>query len=347
MRGGVLSPLASDPTRKRTAGASWYSICGFLVRSEVPLPFPRLVKEGRHPATWNVTWGDVRQRAAQPTVVWPDEAWADTDRSPPDAASFRWLRDADGTWLWVAGVATVHVSRDVRYIRVFPDADTDERVVGLLLGGPVTTFVMRELGQVLLHASAVTTSRGAIAFLGPKGRGKSTMAAAFLMRGAALLTDDILLLQVRDDGVYGVPGPPVMKVWDATAENTLGLLPDSLPSLAPTVDKKLLSLDGRYDTAIEPARLVALYLLDRYDMTDGSASADPSISSLQLRGAQALGVVLAHAQGSVISLATAQGYMPTLVRLVNQAPVRLLRYPNGFVDQAAACHHVLTEIDSG
>ncbi len=49
-------------------------------------------------------------------------------------------------------------------------------------------------GVVLLHASAVVTTRGAVLFLGPSGRGKSTTAR---LVGAPLLADDKVYLILR------------------------------------------------------------------------------------------------------------------------------------------------------
>lgn len=68
-------------------------------------------------------------------------------------------------------------------------------------------------GRLVLHASAVATPHGAIAFLGAAGQGKSTLSASFVRRAFPLVTDDGLL--VDDDGktLAGIPSYPEIRLW--------------------------------------------------------------------------------------------------------------------------------------
>ncbi len=63
----------------------------------------------------------------------------------------------------------------------WPDPLTLEDTTTYLLG-PVLGFVLRLRGVTALHASAVAIGKQAIAFLGPAGAGKSTIAARFAER---------------------------------------------------------------------------------------------------------------------------------------------------------------------
>jgi hypothetical protein len=67
-------------------------------------------------------------------------------------------------------------------------------------------------GYELLHASAVTTEHGIIAFVADQGGGKTTLAAEFLRRGGALFTDDIVALDDSGGGLVAHPGPAVMNL---------------------------------------------------------------------------------------------------------------------------------------
>jgi hypothetical protein len=248
----------------------WYSICGLPVRSEVVLPLPPArPPEGTTPA-WTIRYGEAAQRLKKPRWNWPaiPQSGRPVATSPDDGTTTFYhhiQKGADGVWFWWDGLATAHVSPDARDVAVYLDSDPDERLLGLLLAGPFAAVIFGQLGYPTLHASAIATPAGAVVFLGRKGQGKSTMAAAFLRRGDALLTDDMLLLRAESDGVCGVPGPPHMKLWRPTAEHTLGLAVDSLPNVVGTMEKKLLWIDGEYSMTRQPARIRALYVLDRYE----------------------------------------------------------------------------------
>jgi hypothetical protein len=73
-------------------------------------------------------------------------------------------------------------------------------------------------GFELLHASAVSLDGVAVAFAGPAGSGKTTLATALVADGAELVTDDALALQLEGGRVVAHPGPPYVAVadWDGT-----------------------------------------------------------------------------------------------------------------------------------
>jgi hypothetical protein len=81
--------------------------------------------------------------------------------------------------------------------------------------GQVLPLVAVLRGLEVLHASAVVLGAGAVALCGHSGAGKSSVAAAFLDRGAALLADDVLALEPRGAGVLAHPGPRLMNLRHA------------------------------------------------------------------------------------------------------------------------------------
>ena len=60
-------------------------------------------------------------------------------------------------------------------------------------------------GVEALHASAVATEHGVVAFIGPTGSGKTTLALEFLRRGYSLFCDDVLALRTRPRESDGLP----------------------------------------------------------------------------------------------------------------------------------------------
>ena len=80
-----------------------------------------------------------------------------------------------------------------------------------------------KLVQLVLHASAVHVPRiGAIAFAGPTGCGKSTVAAALGLRGCPTITDDCLIIAGARGRRSILPGYPGVRLWRKTAR-ALGL----------------------------------------------------------------------------------------------------------------------------
>jgi hypothetical protein len=67
-------------------------------------------------------------------------------------------------------------------------------------------------GFEVLHGSAVVVGSGVAVFMGPAGIGKTTLASRLVLRGAELVTDDVLALERTEDGPIAHPGPPMMVV---------------------------------------------------------------------------------------------------------------------------------------
>ena len=64
-------------------------------------------------------------------------------------------------------------------------------------------------GMEILHASAVEMAGRAVAFLGSSGVGKTTLAARIVVRGARLVTDDVLAVDMANGAVRAYRGVPL------------------------------------------------------------------------------------------------------------------------------------------
>jgi hypothetical protein len=71
-------------------------------------------------------------------------------------------------------------------------------------------------GMEVLHASAVCLDGRVLAFLGPSGAGKTTIATRLLARGAELVTDDVLAVSVAEGTVRAHRGGAVARIDAAT-----------------------------------------------------------------------------------------------------------------------------------
>ena len=75
------------------------------------------------------------------------------------------------------------------------------------LVGRVLPFVAMHRGYEILHASAVALDGRVFAFAGQRGWGKTSLAVNLILgAGARLVTDDVLVIEVRDGQPYVHPG---------------------------------------------------------------------------------------------------------------------------------------------
>src|SRR5256714_814723 len=140
-----------------------------------------------------------------------------------------------------------------------PHNGVDESVMRLFILGPGLGVLLHQRGFLVLHASAIVANGEAIAFIGEKGQGKSTMAGAMARRGFSLLADDIVAIDVDATPrpmVY--PGFPQIKLWpEAAAE--LGAQVEQLPRVHPELEKRGRRMEERFAT--EPAPLGKIFVL--------------------------------------------------------------------------------------
>ena len=119
--------------------------------------------------------------------------------------------------LAVDGVAS-YLVRDGREITVEPAREGGEAGIPFLLGS-VLAACLKQRGILTLHASAIVTGGGAVLFAGHSGRGKSTLAAALVERGYAMLCDDVTgIVPDRANGLVALPAYPCLRLWEDSVE---------------------------------------------------------------------------------------------------------------------------------
>jgi len=310
---------------------------GMRVLSEAPLPAPALTRTQHRSPNWII------RRGGQTTAedVPPSAPIAETI-DPDGTAVDRFYRDGDVAWLWDRRAGTIRLEPLRGLVTVFPHLGAGEDDLGLVLLGPVFSFMLHRTGYPNLHASAVLTEHGACAFIGPSTQGKTTLAATMLRRGASLLTDDILPLSFNQAGVDGVPSAPLMKVWPSTAREALGI-GDELPHLTPGTDKRLLDLNRHgISFADRPARLRALYVPRRYDPRHEGRS-DIRVEPLSPR--DALLVLLSQVfRGHYLWPRELSQLLLQCAQLVQQARVAVVRIPEGLEFRDAVSERILTDL---
>jgi len=142
----------------------------------------------------------------------------------------------------------------------WPDRSPFENMTSYLLG-PVLGLLLRLRGVICLHASAVSIEGRAIAFVGPPGAGKSTTAAACSKKGHAVLADDIVAMEERDESFYALASHPELRLWPESVKLLYGHA-EALQRLNPEWDKRRLwlgDLGVRFEHRTLP--LGAIYIL--------------------------------------------------------------------------------------
>jgi hypothetical protein len=195
--------------------------------------------------------------------------------------------------------------------------------------GPVLSYWFERQGLPTLHASAVAAGGHAIAFVSRHGGGKSGLAAAMVQAGCALVTDDLLVLENREDRWEARPSYPEMRMWPDEATVFVGSF-EGLPQVQSDSEKRRVAVGGSSGTfgSFQDASLplACIYLASRRPEAEGGVEIQP------VSRGEALIELVRHSFSP--RLVEAAGLQPArldrLSRLVRQVPVRRLSYPSGF-----------------
>jgi hypothetical protein len=137
-------------------------------------------------------------------------------------SAYAMLEGETGDVLFIYGrQAVFHLSSDRAMLRcAVPTSDAREWERVLMDTVLWTIALLR--GCELLHASAVATAHGVVAFIATTGSGKSSLASEFLRRGARLFSDDVVALGDPAGEIVAYPGPPVMNLPVRVNPETVG-----------------------------------------------------------------------------------------------------------------------------
>ena len=163
----------------------YYGIFGGCLRSEIAFPELRAVRSRR--ADWTLRIAPDPSELLAPIVVGEELLVHDLKaRLVRDASRFRLSFDDTGVF---------DISLDGREITWSPIPGASPETVRSDVLGRVLSLAVHLAGGLCLHASAVALRDGAIAFLGAKGYGKTTLALALVSAGSRLLADDTVCVR--------------------------------------------------------------------------------------------------------------------------------------------------------
>jgi len=304
-----------------------YSVYGLTVVSDFPLALPDEASEGSG------------SRCVRLILVSPDDFLAAAqDRVSVEDGWFKHAVLDDGSVYirWEDLCEFVIAADGQRVLCKMPSNVELESFEAYL-----TTFALSgaliQQGEEPLHATVVATNGSGIGLIGPSGVGKSTLAAFLIERGGALVTDDMLRLEFRDDVVVAFPGPRRLKLFKEPAQR---ILKQALNCgrFNPFSEKLIFQPALFIDRSKGHQPLSALYFLDT-----PPRHGDPnSISIERLFGLDLFKTIAASTMNRRLNAADRlERQFRSTERIANCIPVYKLMYPRDYdlLDQVADLIH--------
>ena len=277
-----------------------YRAYGLGIHSELPLP--ELLSVPDAPPDVSIRFGEI-----PPKLQSMGSAEGGLQLSK-DGASFVWNEIGSFS------------ARDGNEITVDPAKGVEDSLLRYPLLGVVFASLLHQRGLPVLHASCVVIGGEAIAFVGDKGFGKSTIAAHFRMYGHELITDDVLSLDLQaEGGPMAIPGFPQIRLWpDAIA--SIGEDPERLPLISTKYEKRTYRIKERFPDY--PAPLKRIYVLGTGD--------DAKIQPLPPRDAlmEVMKTSFVFRFGSQLPISQQASNFQQFIEITNSVPVYRLIRPN-------------------
>lgn len=290
-----------------------YSLYGLNLASE--LEFPQLQSSnGNERADWTLR---VRESPAQLT----DAVLLGEERI--QHIGNRLWRHSEGYRMEYDDTGMFDVSADGHDLYWFGSADVDADLRFVDFSGRVLAIALHLMGKLTLHGSAAVLGDQGIAFLAPKGSGKSTIAMSLAAAGGRLASDDMVTLEPGEP-VEAWPGPASLRLWRHTAD-ALGL--DYLTQTIGAGAKQTLSQLPSEMVMSDPFRLSAIYILTP---VTGEGS-DPAVERILLDPmSAALALVPNNKIGSLFDATDSAIVLKRIASITKTVPVYQLRVLRDF-----------------
>jgi hypothetical protein len=209
-------------------------------------------------------------------------------------------------WIEWPEVANFRFDKQTGRVVAFPTPFAKTELIEDVYRRTIVPVVLQALGIEVLHASAIATPDGIVAFCAKSGTGKSTLSYALHQRGYQLWADDAVALEITDARVSSFFLPFAMKLRPE-AKAFFGV------EVAPAFP-----LFPKIESAIEksvPAQIAKLVILHRVQPGE-------TVSARPLSSVQAFATLLPHAYCfSLRDRGRKQVMMQNYLDLVARVPV--------------------------
>jgi len=215
-------------------------LCGWHTRSEIPLT-------GVPKSGGNKRIDVLIHIAPEPSPI----------RKSPERIIFE--HSTECSFIRIEAVADFEVRRG-QEIKVWPASGAMQKDIEIFLLGPVWATLCHQRGVLPLHASAISTDRGVIAFAGRSGAGKSTTAALMGAFDYKLFADDILTINF---GQNSKPSAwPYLRRLKLQVDSIVQLALTAAEPVSERLDKDKYFVDPKCVADDKWIRLERLYVLE-------------------------------------------------------------------------------------
>jgi len=310
-----------------------YRVCGLHIGSAIPFPeLPAVSDAGGEFSP------DIELEVGSNFSLEDSREIVLTMEQPDGSPWLTCTRTHEGYRFHFPELADFLIDRQGRHVTFVAQPKTAPETIRHLFLDQVIPPLLNLRGREALHASAIQTASGACAFIGPSGRGKSTLAAAFHMAGYPVLSDDCLLLKDDPDRVLVEPAYPGLRLWDDGLEVVLGNTRSTLP-VSHYTSKRRVSMRESDVMGCLPLRRV--YLLVGYE--EGDPLTYPLIEPLSMRDAF-MALVECAFRLDLTDQAMILRQMRVLERVAKEVPVKRLRIPEALGMLPAARELILQDL---
>lgn len=237
-----------------------YAAFGFTIESGIELP-ELVTATGSDAPDWRIRIARGERPGAPGIPVGSDVVSGDVRvRAYASEATLRVVFDDTGAF-------DVHPGH--REIVWYPGPCPTEAAIRADLLGRVMALAAHADGHLTLHASAVSIFGRAVAIVGAKHAGKSTVALALVRQGARLLADDTVVVRIHGGSAWAAPGVQGIRLWEDAAR-ALGAV------VSRPREAKPVAVLAPSEVETAPMPLAACYLLE----------SSPDLNSADVRRAQ-------------------------------------------------------------
>lgn len=255
--------------------------------------------------------------------------------------SHRWLsktgvvdifmaKTEEGFLLRFPDLADFFIPANESRIDAFPTPVTNEETLRHLILDQVLPRLIAHRGPLVLHAASVEVDGRTIAFVGPTGTGKSTIATSFHIAGYRLISDDGLILPLFENRVLALPTYPSLRLWPDTVAGLFTKMPPLEPMAHySTKQRVMIYRNANTDRLMMPLPLSAIYVLSPESASGNIDTGGISITSLSPADA-CMAIVGNTFQLDLTDATRVTRVLEAATKVVRQVPVFSLAYPRDF-----------------
>jgi len=191
---------------------------------------------------------------------------------------------------------------------------SERKVFRRVIERELMAILLHQRGLLVLHASAVSVNGKAVVFVGQRGAGKSTTAAAFEARGHPVLDDDVVGIRFDRETPTVVPGLSQLRL-SPDAVDALDVAEASRPTGDWGPPKRYRELAESPD----PVPLAGVYILQTGD--------ELAIKPIPERNRLFVLVTSSYARGLLSDLDLTAEHFRQCSEIVSEVPIRRLQRP--------------------